>query len=100
MKPLNLSIACLALVGLGFSVVGCGDSGGPDPKKEEARLNSAVEMRKLFDKAGGDYAKLDATDKASFEKLAGGAGEAEKTWNTMKNGSGANLAGSGAGSSQ
>ena len=85
MKPLfrTLPLALLFAVGL---VAGCGDSGGPDPKVEKTRMNSAVGMRALFDKAGGDYEKLDATDKAAFEKFAGK--DAQATWNAMRNGPG------------
>ena len=72
------------LLALGVILLGCGPSGGPDPKVEEARVNKAVEMRKLFDKAGGDYTKLDATDKAKFDEMAGGDGQ--KAFNEMKNG--------------
>lgn len=82
-KRLLPSIA-LALIVPGAILSGCGDSGGPNPKMEETRVNKAIEMRKLFDKAGGDYSKLDATDKASFDQMAGGDGQ--KAFDEMKNG--------------
>lgn len=69
---------------LGLAAVGCGESGGPDPKVEQARVSSAVEMRKLFENVGGDYSKLSPEDKAKFEKYSGGPTEAEKTWQLMK----------------
>jgi len=86
MKTLKFCALILASATVGFWIVGCGDSGGPNPKVEEARVNTAIEMRKLFDKAGGDYTKLDATDKATFDNYAGGPEAAQKTWSMMKNG--------------
>jgi hypothetical protein len=87
MKIFRVSFLLLILGVTGLLTVGCGESGGPDPKIEQARVDEAVEMRKLFDKVGGDYSKLDASDKAKFEKYVGKPAEAEKTWNSMKYGS-------------
>lgn len=84
MKIFRILLPLLALGATGVATVGCGDSGGPDPKVEQARVDQALEMRKLFDKVGGDYAKLDPADKAAFEKYAGGAESAQKTWTSMK----------------
>lgn len=92
MKVFKISFLLIVSMTATVATVGCGNSGGPDPKVEQARVDQAVEMRKLFDKVGGDYAKLDAADKAKFEKYVGGSpGDAEKTWATMKYGSGADV---------
>lgn len=89
MNPLRLSpIFLFAFLALVPSLGGCGDSGGPDPKAQEARVATAMEMRKVFDAVGGDYTKVSAADKAAFEKFAGGGAAAEKLWAEMKNGPG------------
>lgn len=90
----------MALGGVGFGIVGCGDSGGPDPKVETARVDQAVEMRKLFDNVGGDYAKLAPADKTKFETYAGGAEAAKKTWDSMKYGTAGGVSTPPAGSGQ
>ena len=69
-------------------VAGCGESGGPDPQVERAQVNKEIEMRKLFDKSGGDYSKLDANDKVAMDKLAGGQAGAEAVFADMKKGPG------------
>jgi hypothetical protein len=76
-------LACVVATGL----VGCGDSGGPDPKVESARVDKAREMRSYFDKAKGDYGQLSAEDKAQYLKLFNGdQARGESVWNQMKNG--------------
>jgi hypothetical protein len=85
-------LACVAAIGL----IGCGDSGGPDPKVETARVDTAREMRSYFDKVRGDYNQLSADDKAKYLKLFDGdQSRAESVWNQMKNGPGAGSAAKG-----
>lgn len=86
MNILKLFFPALAVLGMGLFVAGCGDSAGPDPKTEQVRVDKAVKMRSIFDKAAGDSTKVDAADKAEFDKLAGGTAEGEKAWNEMKTG--------------
>lgn len=84
---MKISLLFLVLIGAaGLIAAGCGDSGGPDMKVEETRVGKATEMRRLFDKSGGDYSKLDATDKATIDKLAGSSEEAQKSFSEMKTG--------------
>jgi hypothetical protein len=90
MKVFKFSFLLIVSMTATLATVGCGNSSGPDPKVEQVRVDQAVEMRKLFDSVGGDYAKLDAASKAKFEKYVGGTpADAEKTWASMKYGSGA-----------
>jgi hypothetical protein len=64
--------------------IGCGEP-APDAKVETERLDSAKQMRTLFDGAGGDYNRLSATDKAAYIKSFGGNEEnAKRMWETMK----------------
>lgn len=87
MKVFKISFLLIVSMAATMATVGCGESGGPDPKVEQARVDEALEMRKLFDKVGGDYAKLDEADKAKFIKYVGGSpADAEKTWASMKYG--------------
>ncbi|RYG48022.1 hypothetical protein EON79_05700 [bacterium] len=82
----NLPCITLALVLVSFGAVlsGCGDSSGPDPSVEKARVNKSLEMRKIFDSVGGDYSKLQPADKTAFDAMAGGDGQ--KMFDEMKNG--------------
>lgn len=83
-----LSILLTTLVA-GALVVGCGESGGPDPKVESKRVVDLTAMRTIFDKANGNYESLSGTDKAEFLKLCGGdENKALTTWNAMKYGPG------------
>lgn len=63
---------------------GCGSS-TPDSQVETSRLQAAQEMRKLFEKAGGNYESLTAQDKASFLKqFKGNESDSQKAWNAMR----------------
>lgn len=78
-------------------VAGCSEPAGPDPKVEQARMQSAQMLRGLFDGAGGDYSKLTADQKAEFVKANGGdEAKAEAAWKVMKYGSAAAPKGTGA----
>ena len=101
MKIFKISFLLIVSMVATMAAVGCGDSGGPNPKVEQARVDEAVEMRKLFDNVGGDYAKLSAGDKAKFEKYVGGSpADAEKTWASMKYGAAGDVSAPPAGSGQ
>jgi hypothetical protein len=66
---------------------GCGEGGGPNPNVEAKRLAEATQRRALFDKAGGDYARLSAEDRAAFVRLHGGDdAKARQVWDVMKHG--------------
>ncbi len=86
MKPLPLAIILSSLF-CSATIVGCGSGDPPDEKVEQTRAMEATKVRKIFDAAGGDYTKVGAADKASFEAYAGGAAQAEALWNGMKTGS-------------
>jgi len=91
MKLLLLSV--LALVSIG-GIAGCGDSGGPDPKVQTAMVDKAKTMREMFVKAGGDYDKLSAEDKAKWLKFCeNDQNKAQDAWNGMKYGPGFKPAG-------
>lgn len=78
------------------SIVGCGSgTSTPEPLATKAEVNNIVEMRKYFDKAGGDWNKLSAEDQAAYTKLAGDSTKAQAMWNNM-----ASPTGSGASSGQ
>lgn len=92
MKLQNLRILAIPFAAaVCLALAGCDSGGGPDPKTEQVRMDKAVKMRALFDKAGGDYTKLDATDKADWEKMAGA--NPEQIWNEMKQGPSAKASG-------
>ena len=79
----------LAACALALLAAGCGSepgSAGPDPQSEAARLDQVTKLRAFYTKAKGDYSKLSATDKAEFEKLAGGGAKAQTTWQQMAGG--------------
>jgi hypothetical protein len=75
----------ILLVAMGVGA-GCGNSGGPDPKVEAVRRDTLTNLRSYYDRAGGDYARLSAADKAEFVRACGGEKQAEQTWALMKNG--------------
>lgn len=84
------------LLALTFAA-GCGgDSGGPDPKAEQARLEQAKTYRSYFDKVQGDYTKLTVEDRDAYLKLCGGnEDEGKRIWNLMKYGPGGGPGGPG-----
>ena len=69
-------------------LIGC-NSGGPDAKVEDSRIQSAQALRTYFDKAQGNYDSLSDADKAAYIKATGGDAEkAKKFWDQMKYGPG------------
>jgi len=76
-------IAALGFVGL-VATSGCsGDSGKPQSIASEERVQEIVEMRKIYDKSGGNWDALSAEDKAAYIKLAGDEQKAKTMWTTM-----------------
>jgi len=83
-----LACSCL-LFFLANALVGCTDSGGPDPKVEAKRLESAKSMRSYFDQSKGDFTRLSETDKQAFIGLfEGDKARAQSGWEHMKYGAG------------
>lgn len=86
MKEFRAGIACIAalgFLGIAFST-GCSSTPGqPESIASEARVQEIVEMRKLFDKAGGKWEALSAEDQAAYIKLAGDEAQAKTMWTTM-----------------
>jgi len=83
---LLISAACL--------ISGC-DSGPSKPQSiaSEERVGQLVEMRKIFDKAGGNWDSLTAADKAEYTRLAGDDAKAQAMWKTMSGPPGASPGG-------
>ena len=81
----NVIVLSVSLLAASFIVSGCGSSDGGKPQSiaSEQEVNKIVEMRTLFDKAGGKWESLTAEDKAAFTKLAGDDSKAQAMWKTM-----------------
>jgi hypothetical protein len=83
----NFVLPILALVAL--SALGCGsDSTKPESIASPERVTQIVDMRKLFDKAKGNWDSMSATDKDQFTKLAGDEKTAKSMWESMARGGG------------
>lgn len=92
MRISRLSVACVA----GFALLifsftpGCsGGTSKPQSIASEERVGQLVEMRKLFDKAGGKWDSLTAEEKAEYTRLAGDEAKAQAMWKTMSSPAGA-----------
>lgn len=86
MRKLCISAFCVATLAISIfgTTVGC-DSGSPKPQSiaSEERVGQLVEMRKIFDKAGGKWDSLSAAEKAEYTRLAGDDAKAQAMWKTM-----------------
>lgn len=76
-----------------FSGCGASSDGKPQSIATEEQVNKIVEMRKLFDKAGGKWEDLSAADKDAYTKLAGDGEKAQAMWKTMSTPMGASPSG-------
>lgn len=91
MRFSSVLIAIVAVTVSAF-LAGCGSSDGGKPQSiaTNEQVNKIVEMRTIFDKAGGKWEILTAEDKAEFTKLAGDDAKAQSMWKTMSTPMGAN----------
>jgi hypothetical protein len=80
----KLTLAALVVSSIGM-VSGCdsGPGGKPQSIATDAEVNNIVEMRKIFDKAGGNWDTLSSEEKAQFTKLAGDDAKAQTRWKSM-----------------
>lgn len=85
MKEFRLGLACLAALSLvGLVTVGCqSDPGKPESIASEARVQEIVQMRTIFDRAGGKWDAMTEADKAEYIRLAGDEEKAKSMWETM-----------------
>ena len=63
---------------------GCG-AGSPPPvvQASQADVDKVVKMRTIFVNAKGNYDSLSASDKATYNQLAGGESAGQKEWQVM-----------------
>jgi len=86
MREFRAGIACLAVLATMGVFVSAGCNSAPDKPESiasEARVQEIVEMRKIFDKAGGNWDSLTEADKAEYIRLAGDEAQAKTMWTTM-----------------
>ena len=82
-------VAVLAISIAGVTL-GCdGGSVKPQSIASEERVGQLVEMRKIFDEAGGNWDSLSSEDKAEYTRLAGSEAKAQAMWKTMSSPAGA-----------
>lgn len=83
---LNKTYRVLAIAASLFAIgglIGCNSAPAkPESIASEEKVNKAVEMRQLFDKAGGDWNKLTPDEQKQFTEFAG-ADKAEFVWYRM-----------------
>lgn len=79
----TLALAALSVSTL-FVVAGCdGGSQAPQSIASEERVDQIVEMRKIYDKAGGKWENLTEADRAAYIKMAGDEAQAKTMWTAM-----------------
>lgn len=86
MSVSHIHVACLAalaIVGVGLTQGCSSESSKPQSIASEERVVQLVEMRKIFDKAGGQWDSLSADEKATYTRLAGDDAKAQAMWKTM-----------------
>ena len=90
-KKLALALGMAALTAISVGLLeGCSSDGGkPQSIASEARVNEIVQMRDIYDKAGGKWDSLSEEDKATYTRLAGGDEKAKQMWTNMGNPMGA-----------
>jgi hypothetical protein len=94
LSPTTAALLVLLSASTVGAISGCSSgSGKPESIASEERVGQIVEMRKYFDKAGGNWDALSAEDKAAYTKLAGDDKKAQTMWRTMSTPMGANPSG-------
>ena len=80
MKISNITVGLLLTVGV---LGGCGNDHPPITQSPQSEVNTAVQMRVIFNKVNGDYGALSAEDKAEVLKLGGSQANVDSLWKTM-----------------
>jgi hypothetical protein len=76
-------LVALSLASIGV-MSGCSSGDGkPQSIASDQQVSNIVEMRKLFDKAGGNWDSLTAGEKAEYTKLAGDEAKGQTMWKSM-----------------
>ena len=86
MRVSRFHAVCLAVLAISTAGLTSGCDGGsskPQSIASEERVGQLVEMRKIFDKAGGKWESLSAAEKAEYTRLAGDDAKAQAMWKTM-----------------
>lgn len=83
---MRLVVASLVVTGIGM-ISGCdsGPGGAPQSIATPEQVNNIVEMRKLYDKVGGQWDSLSADEKSQYNKLAGDEAKGQTLWKSMGN---------------
>lgn len=83
-------MSLLLVASYGATLTGC-SSGSSEPESIASadRVTELVEMRKLYDKVGGDWAALSPAEQEQYNKMAGDAEKGKTMWASMANPTGA-----------
>jgi hypothetical protein len=80
MKARHFLIVAIAA---SIAIAGCGSSNATVQQASAQKVDTAIQMRKYFDKVRGDFNSLSPTDQAAYNQLAGSAAEGKSTWAFM-----------------